>query len=105
MQVAIGRLFSYSKGRKGIKYRLWGQTGLESQILASGGLPGSTMEQDLYLGHTNSCWISEFAKRMQRLDYGSEEYTKCQKIYAFLANRHRLQDRVNIEAIKDGSNH
>ena len=59
------------------------------------------MEQEIYLNRTNDWWISDFAKRMQNLKYGSFEYEKCRKIYAFLANRNRLWDRVNVEAIKD----
>ena len=59
------------------------------------------MEQELYLNRTNDWWTREFAKRMNKSEYGTEEYEKCRKIFSFLANRNRLWDRVNVEAIKD----
>ena len=59
------------------------------------------MEQELYLNRTNDWWTREFAKRMNGLTYGNSEYEKCRKIFSFLANRNRLWDRVNVEAIKN----
>ena len=59
------------------------------------------MEQELYLNRTHTQWISDFAKRMQDLEYGSTDYEKCRKIYAWLCNQVRLADKIRIEEIKN----
>ena len=58
---------------------------------------------ELYLGKTHIDWIKDFGGRMDKLPVGSEEYTKCQKIFAWLCHQVRIQDKANIEAQKNGN--
>lgn len=55
---------------------------------------------DLYLGRTHTQWASEFGTRMNQLPVQSEEYKKCQKIFAWLCNRIRAEQRSDIETLQ-----
>ena len=55
--------------------------------------------ENLYLGKTHDAWIRDFAGRMESLEYGSSEYKKCRRIYAWLANQIRLADKIRIEEL------
>ena len=54
---------------------------------------------DLFLGKSHIDWIKDFGGRMDKLPVGSEEYTKCQKIFAWLCHQVRIQEKANIESI------
>ena len=56
--------------------------------------------ENLFLGKTHDSWIRDFAGRMESLEYGSSEYKKCRRIYAWLANQIRLADKIRIEELK-----
>ena len=55
--------------------------------------------ENLYLGKNRYAWIQEFGQRMNKLTFGSVEYEKCRKIYAWLCERERVIDKVRTEEI------
>lgn len=50
---------------------------------------------ELYLGKTRLEWVTEFGRRMNKLDYGTPEYEKCRKIYAWLCEKVRIEQKLN----------
>ena len=52
-----------------------------------------------YLGHTHEWWAKDFARRMNRLTFGSPDYEKCRKIFAFLCNQIRSEQKADLEII------
>ena len=58
---------------------------------------------NLYLGHTRVQWAIEFAHRMNSADISKQDYKKCQRIFAWLANKIRSEERSDIETIRNNN--
>ena len=58
---------------------------------------------DTYLGHTRQNWLQEFSRRMNELSVKvgiqHPDYKKCERIYAYLANQIRMQQKSDLATL------